>query len=86
MKKHLDQDLSLEQLISCSKQLEPNACIRIFYDPLVRFFYISHADTLSFWIPNSASFLFQCEAGNLCNAVEIFISQAVNKLKKEAQA
>ena len=84
MKKHSDEELNLEELLIRCKQMDPLIRVRIYYDPAVRWFYISFLETMAFWIPNDASFLFECEAARVGAEIEMFISQAMRKISEEA--
>ncbi|KKM88406.1 hypothetical protein LCGC14_1259030 [marine sediment metagenome] len=84
MKKHRDDDLNLEQLLTRCKELEPTTVIRVYFDPDVYRFDFNHLDELDFFIAPGASFIGQCVAGNVRICIEIFIAQSIRKLSKEA--
>ena len=85
MRKTMDDELSLERLLKRAKQLDPSIRLRVYFDPTIRWFYINFVDTLQFWVPDAAVFLFECNAGLIDNALEMYISNAVRISTKPVQ-
>lgn len=83
MKKSPDVELNLEQLLKRAKELHPESCIDLYYDPDTHYFYIYEYNTLHYFLPLDASFIGRGMAKDVRYTLEIFISVAVNKLIKE---
>lgn len=80
-----DEELNLEGLLKRVKELPSDTDIDIYYDPGTYHFFIQHKGIMPFWIPRGATYLFSSFAGQTRLGMEIFLSQAVFKLKQGIQ-
>ncbi len=82
MRKRMDDNLNLEQLLTRCKVLDSDILIRIYFDPDLCLFFICYVDELAFFLPPETSFLFECTPDGVRVEIEIFISRAVRLLNK----
>ena len=81
--KHMDEDLSLQQLLTRCKELPLEENIRIFIDLDTQYFIINYADILPFWIPRNAIMIGKCQAYYVESEIIKIIAYAAKKLTDE---
>ncbi len=84
--KHMDEELSLERLLTRCKELPPDENIRIYFDPDTQYFIINYADILPFWLPRRAIKIGRCQAVYTESEIMKIISYAVKKLTEELKS
>lgn len=84
--KNAHDDLSLERLLLAAKALIPDEEVIIYYDPDTHYFIIASTDVLAFFLPRGIRFIFRGLAKDVGFGIETFISDALRKLEKGAQA
>ena len=82
MKRQIDENLNLEQLLSRCKELDQDEWINVYYDMGPKWFYINHESVLPFWIPRGAYHLCGCLPRDVRSIIENTLSYAVRQLTK----
>ena len=79
------EELNLVGLLYEAANTDPIGEVVIHYDPLPHHFFINTTDTLNFFLPKEALFIYQGMAKDVPFGIETFISDALRKFKKEDQ-
>ena len=78
--KNMDEDLSLQQLLTRCKELDPDQFIHIYFDLDTQYFIINYFGILPFWIPRSAIHMGKCQAVYVESEIVKYIAYAAKKL------